>query len=676
LTTDTTFSVTKTASSSKKWEAAITALHGNVYHPLNDVSLTFGYDLFCAPACTFPGLSTDKEKEFRYSLSNIQNGYNYNVYVDGLPAAYKSETEYGKFVFVYAAMLFFESKSLHVLSISCFSLSFRDMVGVTYWGGIPVGNGGLDSSNKNSRNNSSTPNDSDSTTTINNHWNIEIWYRPSKHDTESYSIVRVVVEPFSVLQESASGKLASCDTVNTPTPVHTNYDMVYNFPPVPFVLNQPFQFTYDVIWTEAPEDLSHNKRWDVYLDNDGAIPNYVEFAGFFLGGFILVSLVGVLLTWVLRDLSYKPIIDHPPEEDGESTDASTVQVEIQMWPLSNRIFFPPVRSRLLLCIACGTGAQLMTTAISFILLFRVGIISQSQSARLLTPAIVLFSMCSAFGGYVTARLYAIFHGDIKVAVAASLVAAIAYPLIGLIVVFIVYDILPSSDAPDYNVSSTISPLITLWICFIWPVTMLSGYFGFQGGPIQNFPVSEGSSGYHDLNLQNEEKKESDGEPKSRWLQWNNFTKKHRIPILLLTGGFLPVLSCFVNYSYGVAGPTLLRYYSVRPYMISSFLIFMLLSGTEAVFLFYRQIRTQPTYEWWWAAFSAAGSAGIYIYALSMSYLIFRGQESNLSGTTVVSYMIWFAFTSFGVLLMTGFMGVALNIIFIRALYTYIMNRQQ
>ena len=576
-------------------------------------------------------------------------------------------------------LLFLESTNLWSTAVS-FSIS--ETIGVSYWGGIPVGFGGQDSTaNENSRNSSMTltSSDSDAAMIINNHWNIQVWYRPSKHDTESYSIVRVIIEPFSVQQESSQGKLDSCDTNNAQNPVHTSYDMVYNFPMQSFMGNQPFQFTYDVIWTEAPDDVPHNKRWDVYLEMDGAIPNYVEFAGFFLGGFILVALAGVLFTWVLRDLSYKPIIDHQQEDlqfDGESADASSVQIEIQMWPLSNRIFFPPTRARLLLCIACGTGAQLFATAFSFIVLFRVGIISQSQGARVLTPGFVLFCMSSAFGGYVTARLYAMFHGDFKIALVASLVAAIAYPLIGLVVVYIVYDILPLSDAPDYNVSSNISPLIILWICFIWPVTVLFGYLGYRGGPIQNFPVSEGSTGYHDLNLQNDDKKESDGERRNRWLMWNEFTKKYRIPILLFTGGLLPILSCFVNYSYGVAGPTLLRYYAVRPYMISSFLIFMLLSGTEAVLLFYRQIRTQPTYEWWWASFSAAGSAGIYIFALSMSYLLFRGQESNLSGSTVVSYMIWFAFTSFGVLLMTGFMGVSLNILFIRTLYTYIMNRQQ
>jgi hypothetical protein len=92
LSTDSTDAVTRTPPSNR-WNAAITALHGNAYHPLDTVSLTFGYDLFCAPACSFPGLSTETEKELQYA-NYIRNDYYYNVYVDGLPAAYQSETEY------------------------------------------------------------------------------------------------------------------------------------------------------------------------------------------------------------------------------------------------------------------------------------------------------------------------------------------------------------------------------------------------------------------------------------------------------------------------------------------------------------------------------------------------------------------------------------------------------
>ena len=78
------------ASSSSKWNEAIAALHGDAYHPLNAVSLTFGYDLFCAPVCSFTGLvGTDNEMKYK---NYIEDDYYYNIYVDGLPAAFQSET--------------------------------------------------------------------------------------------------------------------------------------------------------------------------------------------------------------------------------------------------------------------------------------------------------------------------------------------------------------------------------------------------------------------------------------------------------------------------------------------------------------------------------------------------------------------------------------------------------
>ncbi len=91
LTTDSTDTVTLTSSSSR-WNEGISTLHGDAYHPLNGASLTFGYDLFCAPVCSFNGW-TEPENGAPY-MKYIENGYYYNVHVDGLPAAFQSETEY------------------------------------------------------------------------------------------------------------------------------------------------------------------------------------------------------------------------------------------------------------------------------------------------------------------------------------------------------------------------------------------------------------------------------------------------------------------------------------------------------------------------------------------------------------------------------------------------------
>jgi transmembrane 9 superfamily member 2/4 len=502
---------------------------------------------------------------------------------------------------------------------------------------------------------------SNETVYLYNHVNIQVEYR-KQQDNKSYQILRTVMEPYSVQQYSATDGsviLASCDSSQQ---LHTKYEMLSTVPVQP--ATGKVRFTYDVQWIESTEG-SFSKRWNVFLNMDGAVPPYIEVMGCFLGGFFLVVLTGVLYTWVRRDLSYKPVVDQIVE-DGCTEEETT---EIQMWPLSTRIFFPPTNAPALLCIACGTGAQLLVAGFLIVVFFRVGIISQAQGAKLLTPCIILYAFCSVVGGYVTARLCTIFHGELKVALASCLVTAIAYPLMGMLVSFLAYDVFPDSETPSYRVMANSTPLVLLWIFFVWPVTVGGGYLGYRGGSIQNFPVSEGSTGYQDLNLQDDSENKREQERKRG--KWASCHKRYRIAILLAIGGLLPVLSCFVSYSYGVVGPIFLGFYSLRSYTIASYLLFVLVSGAVAVLLYYRQIRAH-VYEWWWAAFAAAGSAGIYIFLLSMSYMLFRS-ESHVSGNTKALYLFWFAYISFGLTLATGFTGVAVCMWFNRAMYTYIMN---
>jgi hypothetical protein len=81
----------------------------------------------------------------------------------------------------------------------------------------------------------------------------------------------------------------------------------------------------------------------------------------------------------------------------------TMQEELQMWPLSTRVFFPPRTSQLLFCAACGTGAHLAVAGLVFVVLFRTGIVSQLLWSNILTPAVVVYSVCAVVGGYVTGR---------------------------------------------------------------------------------------------------------------------------------------------------------------------------------------------------------------------------------------------------------------------------------
>lgn len=525
-----------------------------------------------------------------------------------------------------------------------------------YWGGVPVGRQG---------DGDSEPTDSrykgtlESEVFLYNHFNLNIAY---SIEDGKYQILRFWIQPFSIQHEQAVD-MVSCEADST---THTDYDQLVTAPVQP--ATGLVKYTYDVRWVHVDADsIDYRGRWDVYLEMDDATPTYVELMGVVLGAFLLVAIVGVLYTWVMRDLSYKPVVG---EADFDSEEAIE---EVKMWPLSIQVFYPPTSSPTLLCIACGTGAQLLTSGFWFVVLFRSGIISQSQGADLLTPGAILFVLSSPVAGYVTARLYAIFHGDRIIALAASMATAIAYPLLGLLVLFLVYDVLPSNvESPNYNVLAHSQPLILLWIFMIWPLSLIGGFVGYRHGPIQNFPVSTGNSGYHDLNLQDQ----SDSSKANQERKLGNLgscLRRYRIVFLFLTCGLLPVISCFVNYSYGIAAPILIGSYSVRAFAITSFCLFLLVAAALSCLVFYRQIRVH-NFRWWWSAFSSAGSAGLYIFLLSMSWLLSKA-ESHISSNDMALYTLWFAFLAFGVTLMTGFAGVAACIWFNRTMYRAIMRRQ-
>lgn len=540
-----------------------------------------------------------------------------------------------------------------------------------YWGGIPVGRLGAEFTST-GETDARFQNTLASDVFLYNHWNINIAYRTTPN--EKYEIVRFWVEPFSVQHDSNNNNVASCASDSTS---HTDYTQLANVPvqsATGFV-----KFTYDVRWIAMDEsNIHYSDRWDIYLDMDDATPDYIEFLGAFLGVFLLCVLAGSLFTWVQRDLSYKPLvesvvqdIEHVSDDGAEFTDEQTK--EVQMWPLSTHVFFPPVTSPLALCIACGTGAHLFIAGFWFILLFRCGIINQSQGDKLLTPGAILYSLTSPLAGYVTARLYAILHGDRLVAMTASLVTAIAFPLLGILTLYLVYDVLPDdTKAPAYNVVSNSTPFILLWIFGIWPMTVLGGAVGYSHGPMQNFPVSTGTTGYHDLNLQNNNDEDHNPPNGNKKVldKFSRYMHRYRCLIFFLTCGILPCLSSFISYSYAVAAPILIGSYSLRAYLVLSYLLFVAVAAATSLLLFYRQLRVH-NYQWWWSSYAAGASAGLYTFLLSASWVLTKDANPN----DAWRYTLWFAFVSFGVSLVTGFSSTAACVWFNRILYMVIMRRR-
>jgi Endomembrane protein 70 len=87
----------------------MSALHGDAYYPTYSIPISFGYDLFCAHYCNF---TVQDPKTIKRYQDVIENGYSYNIYIDGLPSSYQSETECVLFV-----SLILSNKTLYLLTI-------------------------------------------------------------------------------------------------------------------------------------------------------------------------------------------------------------------------------------------------------------------------------------------------------------------------------------------------------------------------------------------------------------------------------------------------------------------------------------------------------------------------------------------------------------------------------
>jgi len=621
-----TFSEKEPATS--QWKDLIQTLHGDAFYKDSSLSnLWFGQDLYCAERCTSDSLS----ETFKQAAAR---DYVYRYWVDNMPAATKFETD--------------------------------ETIRTNYWAGVPL----------------AVPTE-EGDLLVMNHINIELYYERVNDD--DFRIVRTVIQPFSVDHSAAT--IYSCNsTVSRLEREHTNYEMVSFSPPVYLEDAASVKFTYDLIFRDVTDTKrnQHRTRWQILLSMDSAQPVAVKMLGIVVSLFCTAVTSVALWVWVSRDLSYKPI---QMTYDVEPTPVALE--ELRMWPLSSRLFFPPRRGQRWFVAVCATGAHLLWTSLWFAILFRVGIISQSLWHDILTAGFVLHLLGTVPAGYVAGRLEGgIFHGSFTSVVQVTTMTTFGFFIIGFFVILLCYNgLVDSTTSPIRITGSHIGIMISTSFCF-FPLTLLGAYLGHRHGPIEDFPVSQGSGGYHDLDLQKEEEAENSNgtnvnmsQEEIEILEWQqqasnvevsnryvSFCKKHGHMFAVWgLGGILPVLGVFVAYSYNVAGPVFVGYYTDNTsFLVASYLLFLICSGSVSVLGYYRQIRSQQRDDWWWSSFGTAGSAGLYLFLLTCSWLIYH--NDNIETRTWFLFFVWFLFTSFGVVLITGFVGVASCIAFTKALY--------
>jgi transmembrane 9 superfamily protein 2/4 len=509
----------------------------------------------------------------------------------------------------------------------------KETVTTRYWQGFPIGFIASDTK----------------LAYINNHVNIEIMYHEVETEVDKYRIVRFTVEPFSIkhnfepVDESDGDPftvakiidpIASCASKKK----HTNWDMTT-------AAGREFQeasgkvlFTYDVTWVENKE-LHWASRWDIYLSMDNAIPARVHWFSILNSLIIVAVLSGMIMAILVRNLRRDFARYNRLATDEEKAE----DLEEFGWKLVHAdVFRPPSFSPMLLAVMCGTGAQLLCMSFLTIIFSSLGFLSPANRGALLMAELLLYVLMGWVAGYVTARLYKTFKG--KSWQQATTLAALGFPGVSFVFFFLM-DILAmvekSTDAVPFT---TLIVLLVLWFGISTPLVFFGAYFGYKQDAIE-FPVNTS-------NIPRQI-------PDQPWFMG--------IPFTLAIGGILPFGACFVELYFILASVWMDQYYYVFGFLLIVFFILAVTCAEITVLFCYFQLCAE-NYQWWWRSFATAGSTALYVFFYSFVYF------KQLEAGTFATYVLYFGYMgliSFGLFMMTGFIGVISSLMFNKTIFASI-----
>jgi hypothetical protein len=240
------------------WQKALSSLHGDAWYEVDGVfNLRMLENRYCEAMCLI-----DPHNYGGFGGAILQ-GMHYDLQIDGLPVAYRYETD--------------------------------STVTIRYWGGIPVGRRGPSSSDEASENPRYAGSDGRDLF-LYNHLNVYITYwrvpSPTSSGTTtqpSYRVVKTVIQPLSIAHRFddavTSATAANGTAILAPPSCATNdFPTLYSdlratppqllwlagaSPSSPPPSSRPVLFTYDVVWVEyrSLRDPYHSVRnwmrcWD------------------------------------------------------------------------------------------------------------------------------------------------------------------------------------------------------------------------------------------------------------------------------------------------------------------------------------------------------------------------------------------------------------------------------
>jgi len=304
------------------------------------------------------------------------------------------------------------------------------------------------------------------------------------------------------------------------------------------------------------------------------------------------------------------------------------------------VFRPPSSFPMLFSVLVGTGAQIGTAFFLTMMCSIVGLISPMKKGQTLTAIVLLYVLCGAVAGYISARIFK--FCDAKSWKRNTFLTAAALPG-ALISIFTVLNIfLHIAGAATAVHFFTLLAILGLWIAISTPMVFLGSYFGFSSEKI-HVPVKVNQIARY--------------VPQLPWFA--------NPPLSYLLGGLLPFGSVCIELFFIMSALWLHQIYYMMGFLLVVLLILGATCAEVSIVMTYLQLCAED-HRWWWKSFFNCASAGFYLFLYSLWFLVSR---LDLVGVLpVVVYVTYMGMISVCFSLFCGSIGVLCSFMFIRSIY--------
>ncbi|KAH9908382.1 Nonaspanin [Xylariomycetidae sp. FL2044] len=462
---------------------------------------------------------------------------------------------------------------------------------------------------------------------FNNHYDIFVEYHKVSGHSDQLRVVGVIVQPSSKAYKNENA-----------------LDCNDELPPV--VLSEDensktdVTFTYSIYWTES--ETAWATRWDKYLHVfDPKIHWFSLINSAVVVIFLVVTVTSVLFRALRKDIARYNRLDQINLDDLSGTSALEDGVqEDSGWKLVHGDVFRTPSHSLMLSVFLGNGAQLFVMTGFTICFALLGFLSPSNRGSLGTIMIILYTILSFVGGYVSARVYKSLNGEkwkLNIALTPVLVPVIVFGTFFFLNLFLWAN--GSAGAVPF---STMLVIIGIWFVISVPLSASGSWLGFRA-PAVDPPVRT-----------NQIPRQIP--PATTYLK--------PIPSMLLVG-ILPFGAIFVELYFIMSSIWFSKIYYMFGFLFLCYGLMIITCAAVTVLMVYFLLCAE-NYNWQWRSFLAAGMSAGYIFANALVYLLSKLSLSGFSG--IVLYIGYSALLSFLFFILTGSIGFFASWWFVQKIY--------